>query len=149
MVIRDRYIGVAAAMAGSVIWHLSTTLPEVPVHGDVGPGFFPKLIAAALLLVSISLFLLDGVTRKNGKQEVLSGIDKSTCLRIGALLLLTSLYVVSMPLAGFVAATAAYLFCCGLLFSNRHWIRLLLFSAGCSGALYVVFKVWLRVPLPA
>lgn len=148
MVIRDGYIAVAAVIAGSALWVLAGTLPEVPVHGDVGPGFFPKLIAVALFLVAIGLFVMDAMTRKAGNGEMIEPVDGKTFLEICTLLLATGLYIGLMELAGFVLSTALFIFCCGLIFGNAQRVKLALFSAACSGLLYVGFKVWLRVPLP-
>jgi hypothetical protein len=149
MVIRDRYIGAAAAVAGGVLWYLTTTLPEVPVHGDVGPAFFPRLVAGALFLVSVGLFAMDALTRRAGGGEKREPVDKKTFLEICVLLLATGLYIGFMSLAGFVASTAVFLLCCGMIFGDAHKVKLAVFSIACSGLLYLGFKIWLRVPLPA
>jgi hypothetical protein len=149
MVIRDRIIGVAAVIVGCFVWYLTTTLPEIPVHGDVGPAFFPKLVAGSLFLVGIGLFALDAVTRKTISADTASIPSFRTALEICALLALTVFYLLAMGYTGFVVATAVYIFCCGLLFEAPQRLKLAVFCVLCSGLLYLVFKIWLRVPLPA
>jgi Tripartite tricarboxylate transporter TctB family len=56
--------------------------------------------------------------------------------------------VTALPVAGFVISVFLLLFFLYALVERLPWLASALASAGITGALYVVFKIWLRVPLP-
>lgn len=57
--------------------------------------------------------------------------------------------VSALPVAGFVICVFALLFLLYAVVERRPWLPALAVSAATTGALYLVFKVWLGVPLPA
>jgi hypothetical protein len=56
--------------------------------------------------------------------------------------------VSALPLAGFVISVFALLFLLYAVVERLPWRTSALVSAATSGVLYLVFKVWLSVPLP-
>jgi Tripartite tricarboxylate transporter TctB family len=56
--------------------------------------------------------------------------------------------VSALPVAGFVVSVFALLFLLYALVERLPWLNAALVSAATTGTLYLVFKVWLSVPLP-
>jgi hypothetical protein len=56
--------------------------------------------------------------------------------------------VTALPVAGFVISVFALLFLLYALVERLPWLNAALVSAATTGVLYLVFKVWLSVPLP-
>ena len=56
--------------------------------------------------------------------------------------------VSALPVAGFLISVFALLFLLYAVVERLPWLPAALVSAATSGALYLVFKVWLSVPLP-
>ena len=56
--------------------------------------------------------------------------------------------VSALPVAGFAISVFLLLFFLYALVERLPWIAAALVSAATTGVLYLVFKIWLRVPLP-
>lgn len=56
--------------------------------------------------------------------------------------------VSALPVAGFIISVFALLFLLYALVERLPWLAAALVSAATTGVLYLVFKVWLSVPLP-
>ena len=117
--------------------------------GIPGPGFLP--FVTGIILVALSLILLisrflDRGGRAGPKEEPMpGGLALSRILIVlGAL----CLYVLILEPLGFMVTT--FLFMIVLLrLEPRKWMFILLVSIGATAFFFVLFKVLLRVPLPA
>jgi len=150
----DTYIGLISIGVGIFIWYLAANLPIVPVYGDVGPAFFPKIISVGFFMVGSSLIILN-VLKKNiePKKEEIADTDNNQIRKphIAQALLfigLTIAYLISWEYCSFIWSTAIYLFFSSMLFGNRRLLSMVLFSVVTSLALYIVFRSWLKIPLP-
>lgn len=146
MLSQERVIGVVSVIAAVILWYLAAGLPSIPTHGDVGPAFFPRVIASLFLILGV-LFLAIGPRLRPKAAETVS-ISRNDILRAGLLLVLTITYVAAQETLGFVLATAAYLFAGRFVFGSRKWLSTAVFAILCAVLLYLVFKTWLHVPLP-
>ena len=133
---------VLSAIAAYVIW----TANRFPAAADtLGPEFFPKLVAG-LLLAFAAAIAVKAVVRKEA-QSAPEAPGAGIGLVVGAMII----YVIVLPLAGFLATTPAFLTAAGLLLAGdiRQWWKKICISAAIStGALYYLFSVLLNVPLP-
>jgi hypothetical protein len=116
----------------------------MPVWGDSfapDSGFLP-LIYGVLLL---------GLALAAGAQVLAAGaVSSSESMRkplivLGAL----SAAVAALPLAGFALSVFALLLFLYAAVERLPWLNSAAVSGAMTGALYLVFKVWLGVPLPA
>ena len=147
MLSQERVIGVVSVISAVVLWYLAAGLPSIPTHGDVGPAFFPRVIASLFLILGV-LFLVIGPRLRAKTTEDTPSISRNDILRAALLLVLTVAYVASQDILGFVVATALYLFAGRFVFGSRRWLSTTLFAVVCAVVLYLVFKTWLNVPLP-
>lgn len=120
-------------------------LPDTATADLVGPKMYPG--ALAILLAFLSGLLLMGAAPPHGDNEgiKLAGIAR----RFIPLVLFSTLYVLALPLLGFMIATAALLMACFyLLGERRHWL-IFLIAASCTLATYLLFATLLGIQLSA
>lgn len=120
-------------------------LPDTATADLVGPKMYPG--ALAILLAFLSGLLLMGAAPLHGGNAgiTLPGIVR----RFLPLVLFSTLYVLALPLLGFMIATTALLMACFyLLGERRHWLNFLI-AAGCTLATYLLFVTLLGIQLSA
>lgn len=120
-------------------------LPDTATADLVGPKMYPG--ALAILLAFLSGLLLLGAAPPHGGNAgiTLPGIVR----RFLPLVLFSTLYVLALPLLGFMIATTALLMACFyLLGERRHWLNFLI-AAGCTLATYLLFATLLGIQLTA
>lgn len=117
-----------------------------------GPLVFPSVIGASLVLV---LVIVVWEVRRERRQTAAAAAhidrawlrDRPTLLRLAAIPAAVVFYLAAEETLGFVLAAAVLVGGLLLLFRVR-WPTAALTALGLSVAVYQVFAVWLRVPLP-
>lgn len=109
-------------------------------------GFMPVIVGSIFTLLSLRL-----LTRKPHpeKNHLISLPNKMAWLRLGLTFVTFIAYTLTVPWIGYPAATA--LFFAGLLRATGkvRWRLALIYGAVTSASTYVIFKIWLNMPLPA
>jgi putative tricarboxylic transport membrane protein len=138
----DRFVGMAAIFGGILLaitgWRLDPGTSNLP-----GPGFFPLLIAGAMGALGIWLFTHPGSEEKPMPTEP---------PRWGAFTIaLLSILVYAMVLldAGYLCSTFSLLIVQLRWVEKRRWTTAILIAFIAAGASLIVFRVLLKVPLPA
>lgn len=111
--------------------------------GTPGPGFLPVTLGTAFAVLSLVLLIRPGLP----PEEVLPP-DRAAALRIGITIVAITLSILLLDRLGFLV-TGTLLMLAMLLFLDRRPIRAVLLAPVSTFLVYAVFKVWLRVPLPA
>ncbi len=108
-----------------------------------GPGLYPFFIGAAIAVFAFSILIA----------ELRSGTAQPVLDRNGAvtLILMTAtfcLWIVAMPLLGYVVVTllAAFAFC--KIMKLEGWWKPLAVSGGTALFIYLLFDYWLYIDLP-
>jgi putative tricarboxylic transport membrane protein len=108
-----------------------------------GPGFFPAIIAIALM--ALSLFLVIPSTKKtDGITRFSLRLNGGMTTAFGTLIV----YFLTLEYLGFLIAGFLFM---GFLFkviSSMKWYGAALWSLVSIGLTYVIFGVFLRIPLP-
>lgn len=140
--------GVLALLAAAVF---VLTIPFPPgAAGSLSPAFYPRLLAASILLLSV---LLAGQGLRSRAEQAGQPItDGSTSIRLPALAAaevvgLTVLYIAVWTRWRFFLPTMAYVVLVSRLSGKRGWGGALLFGAAVTAVLYFAFGYILRVPL--
>jgi hypothetical protein len=138
----DRIVGLAAVLGGILLaiagWQLDLGTSKLP-----GPGFFPLLIA--LTMGGLGLWLL----LRPGRDEKPLRSDSSRWISFTLALVSIAAYAALFQDLGYLISTF------GLLVVQLRWVekqswRLSLLTAGMAAVIsLVVFRVFLKVPLPA
>ena len=127
-----------AAVGG--LWILRAA--RMPLWEGFAPdsGFLPLIYG--LLLTALALAAM-GQILSAGEAAPTQEFRKP--LRVLAILIAA---VSALPLAGFAISVFALLFLLYAVVERLPWLNAALVSAATTGVLYLVFKVWLGVPLP-
>ena len=115
---------------------------RMPVWGDSfapDSGFLPLIYGAALLALSLAAVAQLLAARTPAAESV-----RKPLVVLGAL----TAAVTALPFAGFAISVFALLLFLYAVLERLPWLTATIVSAIATGALYVVFKTWLGVPLP-
>ena len=113
-------------------------------HGDslaLSPALFPVIIGGFMLLLSCILI-------KNSIHQEASKPQSVYWLKIIFVMICTIIYIVLMPVIGFIGATILYLAAMIYLLGEKDLLILGAVVVGTSGLTYYIFDVLLNVRLP-
>ncbi len=108
-----------------------------------GPGLYPFFIGVAIAV--FSLFILISALRSTTSKPLL---DKEGARTLVLMTATFCLWIVAMPLLGYVVVTllATYAFC--KIMKLEGWRRPLAVSGGTALFIYLLFDYWLYIDLP-
>lgn len=134
---------VGVLFTAAYLW-FSRDLPMGQIE-QPGARVFPLVVGALLLVASIAVLWDGWRTPPDATTEWPAGAARKRLLLLVALLFL---YFLALPWLGLLAAST--LFCIGLvrLVSEQSWPRTVGLAFAMALALYLVFVVLLKVPLP-
>jgi putative tricarboxylic transport membrane protein len=120
--------------------------------GSPGPGLFPMLVGAALILTAAACLVQNLLSTRRAAANIdPSASPETRTVEHGKAWLLVAaliLYVLALKPVGFPIALTLLLIASVRIFGYRNWLRNLAMSLLMTGIAYVVFIVWLKVPLP-
>ena len=140
MVRRDVVIAALALVFSVTAAYESAKLPLGTIHKP-GEGFFPFWISAVLFLLGLCL-LFQALTLRpsTGRQ------DSGRVAKVAALLVVMATYTFLLDLLGYPLCT--FLLVLFMLRATEPWTVALSMAAITAVGSYVVFAIWLSVPLP-
>lgn len=115
---------------------------------NVGPAFFPRVLAAGLMTFSLLLIIqnLFLVSSEDGEKRF--DIKDPGVHRAAVALAATIVYGIGMSFLGFIIMTVLYLLFMMYLMKMRKWIFMAGVSVAVSLTVYLVFSVMLNIALP-
>lgn len=112
---------------------------------DIGGGFFPKIIGALLIILSV-LQIIDTTIKPEPKRTIdFSSAGMKKVLQTCVVMLV---YCVLIRFLGFMIATALMIISCMLLMNVRNWKKILGVTAGILIFVEIVFEMILHTQLP-
>jgi len=138
---RAGFLAGVLLLAGGYTYVAFAELSWLSSAGRLGPGFFPRLIGGALVV--LCAWSLAAELRRGAREPV------SEFWRVTAVLaLLSALFVAALDVLGGLASMIAYM-AAALAYLNRrrHWQNALLAVLLPLG-LYLLFRVWLNAAVP-
>jgi putative tricarboxylic transport membrane protein len=154
---REERIASFVVAAFSLAYFVGAFLIPMPtLKQQMGPGFFPKGIGVAMLILSGIYVLqqLRGSVKEDEERAVIIGAEekvqgKVNLKRIGFILVLMVFYAFVFERLGYAVSTFV-VFTVGVLYlDRRHFVRDGVIAVIASFVLYYVFTTILRVQLPA
>jgi len=108
-----------------------------------GPGLYPFFIGAAIAI--FALFVLVSELRSDTSKPVL---DREGTITLVLMTATFGLWIVAMPLLGYVVVTllAAFAFC--KIMKLEGWWKPLTVSGGTALFIYLLFDYWMFIDLP-
>lgn len=121
-----------------------------------GPGLFPMLVGAIIIATALGCLLQEIVPRLRAREPAASSLPGGNAgaaeeRNVSKTVQLTALmigYIFLLKPLGFPLAICAFLALAICIFGYRKWLPTLAMAALISGISYVLFVVWLKVPLP-
>jgi len=142
---RNVIVGLVLAALAVVYGVFALQLPERNIEGTPGPGFFPELTAAILLILSAALVAQGARARHaDGRDGAPRGLD----MRGAAMLGLFAAYILSLPVAGFMVASVPFAAGAMWLYGGRNWLLLAAGAFALPLLLSLLFGQLFRIPLP-
>jgi len=140
---------VAAALVlialGAVYGYLTAGLPKRSLPDTPDPSFFPWIITACLLILSLAL-LVQGMKANRGARP---DVDTAGGLRAPTVFLtLFVAYVAALPFTGFVIASVPFFAALMWLYGERRRGWIVAVSVMLPVILVLVFRNALHIPLP-
>ena len=114
--------------------------------GTPGPGFLPLLIAIGIIVCGVTL--LAGAIRGTKIVEQPNWPSPGGWWHVGLMLVAMAVAFLFLEELGFLVATTLFMVAMIYALGERSWRMLLTVPPLSAIALYMVFGVWLRVPLP-
>ena len=108
-----------------------------------GPGLYPFFVALIIILFSVILLIL-GLKSKSSEPL----FTKSGFKTFSLMVITFCLWIITMPVLGYVIATfaVAYAFC--KIMKLEGWLKPLALSIVTGLFIYLLFEVWLYIDLP-
>ncbi len=138
----DRISGLVVFLLAFVIFWQGRGLSIGSLHAP-GPGFFPALIAAVLVI--LSLFLMIGGGKKEGAEDAVSG---PAIVRMLVLFAALVTYFLFLEYLGFVIVSFLLMFFLFLWVGRQRWYVAFLSAVICIGLAYLLFEILLKSNLP-
>jgi putative tricarboxylic transport membrane protein len=139
---RDTIAAAVLLVLAAVVIHQAGTLPFGTIRNP-GEGFFPWWLGVAL--AGLALVLLGQTLRGRGTAETAN--DRLG--RVVALLAGLGLYSLVLDPLGYPISTFLLVLFALAPRGRREFLRLAVVAALTAGGSYLLFGVWLQVPLPA
>jgi len=138
---RAGFLAGVLLLAGGYTWIAFAELAWLSSAGRLGPGFFPRIIGGALVVLCAWSLAAE---LRGGARERASEFWRVT----GVLALLSGLFVAALDVLGGLVSMIAYM-AVTLAFLNRrrHWQNALLAVLLPLG-IYLLFRVWLNAAVP-
>lgn len=137
-------LAIGSMLLAGIYAYSTSLIPNVLVGDPVGPKLVPYLLAGGLALTAV-LIMFDDVGVEDNHAD--NGEDTNLVVVLAAVAW-TALYFFALEPAGYLLATATYLFGLILAFARRLWQSSLIVSVCLALASYVLFTKLLSVPLP-
>lgn len=114
--------------------------------GGIDPRWWPELLG--LVGTALGAFLLvRAVVRPALERDDVQEATHQGRVRAVVAIVLSALYVATWPVVGFLVVTPVFLVAATYLFGGRGWRTLVLFPAGMTAFIYLLFVTALKVPL--
>ena len=117
------------------------------LDGVPGPGFLPRWVAAGLICVGLYL-TAKGIRPGIALQKAIEWPEAGAWRRVAAILGALALALLLLENLGFVIVVTVFMAVVMYSLSVRSWLMLATVPVLTAIGLYVIFAVWLRVPLP-
>ncbi len=138
---------VVALFSGFALYHANKIKSSAMMTNDVlGPAAWPKFLSAAMLVLGIILIIFGDKTTKGGEETEKSAEGKEP-VKVLVTILAMIAYIVLFERVGFLLITPIFLFVMTLYYGSKPHIALL-YAAGFTAVLYVLFKMVLHILLP-
>jgi lysylphosphatidylglycerol synthetase-like protein (DUF2156 family) len=138
---RAGFLAGVLLLAGGYTWLAFAELTWLSSAGRLGPGFFPRLIGGALVVMCAWSLAAE---LRGGARERLSEFWRVTLV----LALLSGLFVAALDVLGGLASMIAYMAVTLTFLNRRRTLQNALLAVLLPLGIYLLFRVWLNAAVP-
>jgi len=124
----------------------SNSLPPSSL-GIPGSAFFPRLVCFAFVIFGGILIIRS--FKKGEAERKITLILKQDLIRVLAVILLCGIYIFSIPFLGFILTSILFIVFLMFIFQVKRIGIIILWGFLVTLIIYFIFKILLKVPLPA
>lgn len=124
----------------------SNSLPPSSL-GIPGSAFFPRLVCFAFIIFGGILIIRS--FKKGEAERKITLILKQDLIRVLAVILLCGIYIFSIPFLGFILTSILFIVFLMFIFQVKRIGIIILWGFLVTLIIYFIFKILLKVPLPA
>jgi hypothetical protein len=128
-------------LAGGYTWIAFAELALLSSAGRLGPGFFPRIIGVALVVLC-AWSLVEALKRRTPEPHSKFWRDAV------ALALLSGLFVAGLDILGGLLSMIAYMAAALAYLNRRRTVQNALLAVLLPLAIYLMFRVWLNAAVP-
>lgn len=146
----DFIFGISGLVLTGYVWVVAGGFPEDQVV-QIGPAFFPRILAVGLGLSSLTLIFQAVVQRHRQsvpEQGPRFSLRDPGIQRAGITLTATAVYCLLLETLGFIPLSILYLLLLMLLLKEKKYLQMVLTAISVTGVLYLIFNVFLNITLP-
>lgn len=143
MRIADRVVACCLMILGiGVFWQAS----RITFFSDelLGPAFFPKFLAGALIFLGILLFLRTAWIADSPTIEM----EAQGVVKIALVILISAIYLITIEPVGFLITTPVLMFVVMMILKKGSLGGKIAFSILFPIVSWVIFRSFLKIPLP-
>jgi len=145
---KDEIIGgIIGVLISGFVFYESSKFPKDIVM-SIGPSYFPKILATALLLVS-GILIINAIRGKSKKSAEGFDIKDPGIQRAGVALLATIVYCLVLNYIGFIISSSMFLLFLMYLLKKRNYFKMAAISIGVTLSVYFIFRTLLNITLPS
>jgi len=133
-------------LAAGVVYEVTAWQMPRGRIGYPGPGYFPLIVGAILILTGAAC-LIQALVIRPSVAEAPAPASRQTG-RIWLLVSFLVLYAITVQPVGFPIALTLFLVASIWVFGYRKWLRALGIATALTVVSYLTFVLWLKVPLP-
>jgi putative tricarboxylic transport membrane protein len=138
----DRIVGIVFLFLGAgILWQGKRLL--MGTLREPGPGFFPNLVAALMIILSLFLIIPKGKGESDGNP-----FTPGATTRIVIILAALSIYSFVLEILGFLVSSFLLMACLFKVYGNERWPLAILYSLIGVVSSYVLFEIVLKGNLP-
>ena len=145
--IKDIVTGAVAAGLSLFAYFSASSFEKGGVSLAENPALYPRILAVVVFCMGIALILQALLKSRRGESKTAAYNDKEALSRVGKILSVLCGYVFGIYLIGFIVPTLAFT-CAMPLISGSRLKTALMVSLPLTAALYVVFFILFKVPVP-
>jgi|YelNatPaOPRAMG01_1025707.scaffolds.fasta_scaffold35901_4 hypothetical protein len=140
----DIYIGLALMILSAVFFGLTFQFPKQTLA--MPPTLFPRIICLGLFIMATILFW-QGWKKRAWRTEIV----KESAIPWGrflAMIILAFVYTRVLEPASYILATPFLIAGLMIIFYEKSWLRITTVSLAATFFIYIVFRIFFKVPLP-
>ena len=141
----DRYVGIGFMAFGALMFYLATTWKANFTADPAGPAAIPKILCAGLIILG-AVLTIGGFGVKTKSEKPI--ITKDEAITIGLLTAACILYIVLLPVVGYLIATPLLIAAGLVIVGSRKVKTIVMISVITTLILFLLFYSILRVNLP-